>query len=98
MPPVCPSTLESGTARRPPLRHFWDRVRERTLGFTKQHVYQVLRKGTIQGVPEVDAEHNNYKVRVRASVIDFGTVEIVVGIFWVAGSVCITIYEKKQGV
>lgn len=76
-------------------QHFWERVRERTPGFTKQHIYQVFRQGTIQGTPQPDEAYENHKIKVRAKLVDFGMVEIVVAIRWFDQSVCITIYGAK---
>jgi hypothetical protein len=74
--------------------HFWDRAGERTPGFQKQHVYNVLRTGKVQGTPVFDEKHNNHKVKVRASLPDFGRVELVLAVSWFDDTVCITIYEK----
>ena len=29
--------------------HFWQRARERVPGFASQHIYQVIRRGKLQG-------------------------------------------------
>lgn len=76
--------------------HFKDRVRLRVPGFSTQHLYQVLRRGTLQGEPVPAPEFNNHKIKVRGPVTDFGTVEIVLGISWFHG-VCVTIYEIEKG-
>jgi len=75
--------------------HFWVRVRERAPGFTRQHVYQLLRKGTLHGDPWYDEERGNHKVKVRGTVSDFSRMEIVVAIAWLDDAVCVTIYDKE---
>ncbi len=75
--------------------HFWRRVHERVPGFTTQDIYRVLRQGKLSGNPMPAPEYNNDKIKVRAKTADFGTVELVLGVTWLAGT-CVTIYEIKR--
>ena len=75
--------------------HFWERVRKRTPGLQRQHVFNVLRSGKVQGKPVLDERYNNHKVKVRAKLPDFGQIELVVAISCFGGAVCVTIYAKR---
>lgn len=75
--------------------HFRARVKQRVPGFSTQHLYQVIRRGSLQGEPVPDPEFNNHKIKVRGPATDFGKVEIVLGISWFNG-VCVTIYEIER--
>ena len=76
--------------------HFDERVEERVPGFTRLHAMNALRRGTLQGDPVRDDEHDNHKVKLRSTVTDFGKVEMLIGIKFLADAVGITIYGIKK--
>ena len=75
--------------------HFWQRVTERLPGFTRQHVYHVVRTGEVIDAPVYSEKYNNHRIKIRTCVADFGIVELVAGISWFDDAVCITIYGKN---
>ena len=77
--------------------HFWDRARQRLPGFTTLHVYAVLQNGQLRGEPNFDDAHGNFEIKVRAKLPDFGWVELVAGVSYLDGIVCITVYSVTKG-
>lgn len=73
--------------------HFWDEAEVRAPGLTVLDVYEMLRRGSVFGAPVHEPERLCHKVRIRATLPDFGPLEIVVAIVYADDSiVCITIY------
>ena len=76
-------------------KHFWEEARDCAPGLSKNDVYNALRRGSVFGAPVRDDEYVCHKVKVRATLADFGRLEIVVAITLVDTVVCITIYGVK---
>ena len=74
-------------------QHFWEEARRCAPGLGKNHVYDLLRNGSVFGVPVQDDAYVCHKVKVRATLPDFGPLEVVVAITYVDSVTCITIYD-----
>jgi hypothetical protein len=75
--------------------HFWKRAHERIPGFSTQHIFRVIRNGELLGSPRPSPENNNHIIKIRGHALDFGVIEMVLGLSWFSG-VCITIYGIKE--
>jgi len=72
--------------------HFWVQAGKRFPGLQRQQVYNILRSGRVVDAPVRDGIHRNHTVKVRATLSDFGPVELVAAVSDDSGLFCITIY------
>lgn len=74
-------------------QHFWDQAKKLQRDLSKVEVYSALQRGKVFGSPIRENEYLCHKAKVRATLPDFGLLEIVVAITVHESVVCITIYE-----
>ena len=72
-------------------KHFNEMLEER--GYTIADVWQLLKRGVIEGHPVSDKQHGNHRVRVVGSCLDGRRTRLVVGLWKTGPCILISIVD-----